>query len=1579
MASSRHHAEWLSLIEVSGPFLTMPVLERVFPQGLDAHDSETMQTLRLAHGEWEDNADKPGIHKAWIEFILKNTLALPDEVVAEGQAIPQTLKATIALHNETLRPDIAIRNPNNEPNAGVARMLICTYPPDQDIDKAISGRHWKATPATRMMELLHATGVRLGLVTNGEQWMIVDAPKDETTGFASWYAYLWFEEPVTLRAFRSLLGVSRFFSVPDGDTLAGMLAESATHQQEVTDQLGLQVRRAVEVLIQSLDRADQDHQRALLSGVPEAVLYEAALTVMMRLVFLFSAEERDLLLLGDPLYDQHYAVSTLVAQLQEAADQHGEEVLERRNDAWVRLLAMFRGVFAGVRHERMRLPAYSGNLFNPDRFPFLEGRAAGTTWQKTPATPLPINNRTVLHLLRSLQYLQLQGEARRLSFRALDIEQIGHVYEGLLDHTAKRATEHTLGLLAAKNSQFEIALSELEKIHAKGTPELVAFLKEETDRSVSALNKALAARPDDAALNKLRAMCGNDEALFQRVRPFAALLRNDTFERPVVVRKGSVFVTSGTDRRSSGTHYTPRSLTEPIVQYTLEPLVYIGPAEGKPKEEWKLRPAKELLALKICDMACGSGAFLVQACRYMSERMIEAWEDAIERHPGVPGITPDGEASTGAKNEMLIPSEDEERLVYARRLIAQRCLYGVDKNPLAVEMAKLSLWLITMQKSLPFTFLDHAIKCGDSLLGFHALEQLEAMHISPKHADSVPSFWQDHAKSLFERAVALRRELEALPVLCVADSERKAELHAQAEDALELVHTLCDLIVGAAISTADGNAAKRDGAPSEAFDEERENILVRIAGMDLMNDATIKDSMQRLKKHARELLDKHKPPHVSPRNPFHWPVEFPEVFPPKKVAGPMEQKRLFGDEQTKLALAAPVGSSGGFHAIVGNPPFMGGTKLEPGFGADYREFIVQYLADDVRGIRGTADLCAYFFRRAVSVLGAKSALGLLATNTIAQGDTRAVGLEWILSAGFAIPRAIPSQKWPGAANLEIAIIWLLRGKWDATFVLNGSDVIGITADLTAPSGVSGNPFQLSANFDLAFEGAKTIGLGFLLDPTEAMELKRKNPKNGDVLYPYLIGQDLNSRSDQTPSRWTITFRDWPLNHEDCPKGYSGPVAADYPDCLKIIEERVKPERLSYPDDSAWNRAIRARWWQFALWRPALHTATKKLRHVFVRSRVSNINSIAIAPAGIVFSDATVVFAFEDMAMFALLQSSIHTAWIEKYSSSMRNDVRYTPSSCFDTFARPSFDDNIRLIATHYLESRSEVMSARNEGLTKTYNRFYDRTDTSPDIQKLRELHVEMDEAVARAYGWDDLKLGHGFHPTKQGERFTLSPPARQEVLDRLLALNHQRYAEEVKAGLHDKKSSGKAKKPTPLPKASQVPGLFDPQVVDPVVRNTTCEKLLCALVLRLVRMQPGLHRNAFLDSTRLGAQPDACATLLTGDDRKEFLKQRKTVPAELTLKPMDGLPWRNILKLLIEVGGIREGAGNTLVIGAKFDQALALYPKLDEAYIRIVHKAAERLRELAPTQQQPTERKAENAERKTAAEFESEVRELVNA
>ena len=454
---ARKHAEWLSLIEISGPFLSMPVLLEAFPHGLDLkdNDNEVRRRVRLAYDEWIDNQEgsrpDPAIHTQWLRFVLAEVLSLHADAILEGQDIPRDLCYEAKEHGEVLRPLMIIRSPYEQK----PRLLIQLYPYKQDLSKAIEGKHWKASPITRAMELLRASGMRLGLITNGREWILIDAPANDTTGYYTWDASLWAEEPLTLQAFRSLLGMERFFNVPAHETLEELLAKSALKQQEVTDQLGNQVRRAVETLVHTLDQLDKEDQRgkpdqpSLLADISEKVLYEAALTVMMRLVFLLSAEEREMLLLGDPLYDKNYAISTVLKQLQEQADQQSEDVMGYRCDAWGRLLATFRMVYGGVEHVDLRLPAYGGRLFDPDRFPFLEGRPAGTTFRDTVARPLKIDNRTVLHLLNALQYLHVRVggvvEPRRLSFRGLDIEQIGHVYEGLLDHTAKRARHNHPG------------------------------------------------------------------------------------------------------------------------------------------------------------------------------------------------------------------------------------------------------------------------------------------------------------------------------------------------------------------------------------------------------------------------------------------------------------------------------------------------------------------------------------------------------------------------------------------------------------------------------------------------------------------------------------------------------------------------------------------------------------------------------------------------------------------------------------------------------------------------------------------------------------------------------------------------------------------------------------------------------------------------------------------------------------------------------------------------------------------------------------------------------------------------------
>lgn len=1339
MTIARHHAEWLSLLEISGPFLSMPVLLDAFPQGLQAHDPEHVRELRAAYEEWADNQGglqpDPAIHHAWIQYVLRNTLELPDEVLAEGQAIPDSIKTTLPEYGELLRPSLLVKNLNNNP-----LLLIQVLPASQSLDKPIPKQPWKASPGTRMMTLLHATEIRLGLVTNGEQWMLVDAPRGETTGFISWYASLWLEEPLTLRAFRSLLGADRFFNVPDEQTLTALLAASAKDQHEVTDQLGYQVRQAVEILIQAIDKADQDRGRVLLTDMPPDRLYEASLTVMMRLVFLLTAEERGLLLLGDPIYDQHYAISTLRAQLREMADQQGEEVLERRFDAWSRLLATFRAVYGGIEHENLKLPAYGGSLFDPDRFPFLEGRPANTHWYTSQAQPLPVNNRTVLHLLEALQVLQVKtpggggGEARRLSFRALDIEQIGHVYEGLLDHVAIRATEPVLGLQGTKDKEPEIPISELEAQQAKGQKALIEYLREQTGRTSSALENGLNGEIDTHHSGRLRRASGNDEALYQRIQPFAGLVRDDDYGVPVVIPEGSIYVTAGPTRRATGTHYTPRSLTEPIVQHTLEPLVYIGPAEGWPREKWQLRSPAEILALKLCDMAMGSGAFLVQADRYLAERLVEAWEIAQNKLQsskplgnGRPHlqITPEGKTATGDPGETLIPQDDEERLTFARRLVVDRCLYGVDKNHLAVEMAKLSLWLITLDKNRPFTFLDHALKHGDSIVG--ADEDMFLRWAHSLRDASMPLFDQENRR-LVEEARAKREALQAFDVRDVRDAKRKAQLLAEAEAATERIKLGCDLLVGMRLLD-DLNQTEQDALLA--------NALIKYISDESFSDPIV----QRAVKAARQLPA------------FHWHFEYPEVF-----------------------------ANGGFSAFMGNPPFMGGRIIGGAYGNTYRDFLAIYRD----GRKGSADLCVYFLLNAYKNLQVNGAMGFITTNSIADTGTRVVGLEQIISKGGTIFIATKDAKWPGSASVVVSLLNIWKGAWQGRRIFDGDRTDYISSRLDTIS-TEKNPHPLSVMTDMNSQGMSIMGEGFVLEPQEKDELIEAHPRNEEVIYGYFNGGDLNNLPSMLkPRRWIINFGDM---KQDQAKSYHLPYSR--------VESLVKPYR-----DSLTGQIHEKCFWKFWDRRPKLQEAIQKSSRILACAVVTKYISFQFVPTSQVYNHKVKLLFFYRWWEFAVLQSNLHTEWANWRSGNLGSTtLNYSTSESLDTFPmplhRPKSDKvSIELldkIGKEYHELRDKIRTRINQGLTDTYNRFHSPDEDASDIAKLRQLHVEMDNVVAAAYGWDDLDLGHGFHETPQGIRYTISEAARREVLTRLLKLNHERYAEEVRLGLHEKKSKRKQK------------------------------------------------------------------------------------------------------------------------------------------------------------------------------------------
>ncbi len=1364
------HNDWLTLVEPAGGFLTLPVLKRVLPNGVPVVDRDTRQEVRV---RLEALSDGLAERTDWLHYVLRELLGL-DNRLRESAGVPAAMTHVVAEQGTTLRPDFAVVEPTPDEGQTV-RLLVCRWPLRTALDRRpLRDEHghstrWAATPIERAAALCRAANVPMALVTDTDRFALVWAPRNGATGHATWVSSLFAEERGLLDSFVALLGARRFFGVSQDETLEALLKESGEAQHEVTSQLGHQVREAVELLVSAFSRAHRASGERLLKGHGPVEVYNAAVTVMMRLVVLLSAEERRLFPIDDDVYAEAYSVLALRELLQEQASAEGIEALEKRHAAWYRLLALFRVVYGGVAHDRLHLPAYGGGLFDPDKYPFLER-----------PTPLPVDDRTVLAILNSLQVLRFrQGgitEARRLSYRNLSVGQIGHVYEGLLDHGCRAAKSVVVGVLGKKGDEPELELDALESELKNGEAPFGAWLAEQGGPAPSRVVQLLYEELEPDADHRLRAACDNDEATYRRVRPFAGILRRDLRDLPMVFLPGAVYVTQTSLRRDSGTAYTTEELADEVVRFALEPAVYSpGPAELADPAGWKLKTSAGILQLKVCDPAVGSGAILVAACRFLAARLVEAWREE-PANTGQPGARPAHLA-------------EDDWLLHAQSVIVDHCLYGVDRNPMAVEMAKLSLWLTTLAKERPFTFLDHQIRCGDSLLGVTSLDQIRCFHIDPSQGRSL------HGESLFdptkaidplvESGLARARALGAFDVVTLRDVSKKAALQREMADALEPLAVVADAVVGAALSTARSSErpvfenGQRVEVERETIDERLQSVAdaVHSALAEDIDDATRVGALATLRDTAAYWLDTDRPEGGIERQPLHWPLVFPEVF--------LAPGRM------------------GFDAIVGNPPFLGGQRITGAIGTAYRNYLVERIAS---GKRGSADLVAYFFLRALTLVGEFGGFGLLATNTIAQGDTREVGLDQLLERGATIIRAVQSEKWPGTANLAVAKVWAWRGEWKGLHVLSGGGVASITSFLAARGRVEGTPVRLRSNEKKSFQGSIVLGMGFVMTPEQAAALIAKDGKNRDVLSPYLNGEDLNSRCDQSPSRWVINFRAWPLDRtaegtwegasDDeiknwlrsgrVPADYPESVAADYPDCFEIVERLVKPERAKN------NRAVyRDRWWHYGEKRPELYATISGLQRILALSIVTHHVGFAFVPAGIVFAHRLALFPLDRSGHLALMQSSLHESWAREYSSQLETRLNYSPTDCLETFPFPPSFDSLDEIGRHYEEHRCSIMLTRREGLTKTYNRLHDPTPKPADIVRLRELQIEMDRAVAAAYSWSDLALDHGFHETKQGIRFTVSPAARQEILDRLLELNHQRHAEEVAAGFQgDSSGSG---------------------------------------------------------------------------------------------------------------------------------------------------------------------------------------------
>jgi hypothetical protein len=1225
-----------------------------------------------------------------------------------GPDIPDALRVHLSASETVLEPHLAVVAPGGDG----WQLLVRTEALGVEPDKRGALPGWEATPHQRFERLLRDTGVPTGLLVTDETLRMVYAPKGgESSG--------WFEVP--LRALGTVAGRSmlgglkllldryRLFGDAAERRLPALLEASRRSQAEVSTKLATQVLGALHALMHGLHAASPAALSAITRDQP-AIVYEGLLAVLLRLVFLLYAEDRGLIPSRDDamaraFYEQGYGVRALHTRLLEDAALHPDTMEERRG-AWHRLLALFRLVHAGDATGWMR--GRGGKLFDPVSFPFLQGQAVPTDPIQVPL----VSDGCVLRVLDGL--LTLDGE--RLSYRALDVEQIGSVYETVMGFTAQIATGPSMAIRAGKRDRTPVFvdLSTLATIPAK---DRLKWLKENTERGKfpSRTERAIAAaRAQDQLATALLEVVDERGSPGGRVCPVGTPLLQPTDER-----------------RRTGSHYTPRDLTAPIVLHALAPaLERIGP-DATPEA---------VLSLKVCDPAMGSGAFLVEACRQLAARLVEAWRVHPDKQP-------------------VLPLDEDEEL-HAKRLVAQRCLYGVDRNPMATDVARLSLWLATLARDHEFTFLDHALKSGDSLVGLSA-RQIGGLRWKDEQSDVAPfdGFLRDRVRQVTEGRRAIREAPDDVARL-VQELRHRA------------VEGLADQVrlLGAATLSAFFSADKP--RPRETA---RVNLGVSASLGSDQCWPRVRDAAARL------ASGKH------PIRPFHWEIEFPEVF---------------------------TGGTGGFDAIVGNPPFLGGRRISTELGDPYAGWL-HNLHDDAHG---NADLVAHFFRRAFGLLRSGGCLGLIATNTIGQGDTRESGLRLVLAAGGTIVRATRRLPWPGEAAVIVSVVHIIKG--DAVEpVLDQRRVRRISAYLVEGD-LDASPARLAANSGKVFQGCIILGLGFTFDDTaaakggaspisEMRKLIEKDPRNAERIFPYLGGEEVNSDPLHSHRRWVIDFADFPLRRDATnlnwsdmdarvraerrasgvvPLDYPDPVAEDWPDLLQIVELRVRPQIASGAKEARGRN-----WWQFWRIRSGLRRAISSLDAVVVISLVTPHCVFALVPTGTVFAHRLAVFASEPTATLGFLQSRIHEIWTRVFTSTFEDRLNYSPSDCFETFALPAPCDTgkILAVATAYHDHRAALMVARNEGLTKTYNRFHDPDEHAADVGRLRDLHHAMDVAVLHAYGWDDLAEAAAPEfltgDCEQDHRYQgrLFWPAafRDEVLARLLALNAERAADEAARGL----------------------------------------------------------------------------------------------------------------------------------------------------------------------------------------------------
>jgi hypothetical protein len=835
-------------------------------------------------------------------------------------------------------------------------------------------------PISRVLEWLRNAGRHLALLTNGRQWRLMYAGLDHDA-WVEWDSELFFEQGVPgpqVQALRTLLSPQSLTPAKEGEPcpLLAAIQDSRKGQAELSANLGERVRTAVEWLIRSYG----DQLAALPAGVDTRNIYHAATRIVMRMVVILFAEARELLPRDNPIYHQSYGLEGLYEQLVRVP----RERLRNQHAAWPRILALFRLVFEGSHHEALPVTSYRGGLFErgdkESADPLSQALAAFEDASKAPSDWTILE---MLRLLTRSEVFIRQGRARKravvpVNFADLSSEYIGILYEGLLDYELRRV-EHDPIIFLNLGDQPALPLSRLEEMDDKAIENLVEKMKvkkaaatagdeegDETEDEPDAEEQedepeddedpevdteqlpedeqAGATEPPDETSDQAR------ESALQRAYAWARRAveaagivkkprgkltpeKKQAFEseleratRQTVVKlilPGEWFLVRwGGTRKGAGTFYTRPQLAVPTTQRTLRPLAFNPPAgdPDAPPHEWTPKKPEEILALKVCDPAMGSGSFPVAALRFLTDALYQSLHHhgRISARGSQSVITlAEGQPTQAGLSEELLPSlpdsEDFEPRLRARlkRYVVERCIYGVDIDPLAVELARLALWVETMDRSLPFEFLDHKLKCGNALVGcwFDQFRDYPIMawkrEAGDKNHNGVHFAKGTGEKAIKEKFKQVKASLETwLRDVVGAKPRVLFEVGANPEKLVEAARNKLAAIHAIPLHEPDRKAEAYRALQSDAAYQRLKQAFdvwcaIWFWPTDKLADAITPlhffspGASQRATAHGLRQQYRF----------FHWELEFPDVF------------------STQNAVLPAASSTGGFSAVLGNPPW----------------------------------------------------------------------------------------------------------------------------------------------------------------------------------------------------------------------------------------------------------------------------------------------------------------------------------------------------------------------------------------------------------------------------------------------------------------------------------------------------------------------------------------------------------------------------------------------------------------------------------------------------------------------------------